>query len=122
MMGIANFTQQLGFYNRIMNWGLSQKQIEENAKKMENGILKKYVTNPQHPEALAIPNDRQFYLEIGGALGFTQPESEDFVRAVDEYYRKEFATLDCPSWEKCRPPSPIVVNFSVKPRLPETPP
>ena len=71
--------------NKVMNWGLSQTQIEDYANPMENGILKKYITHPQYPETLDIPNGRQFYLEIGEDLGFTKEESEEFVRAIDEY-------------------------------------
>ena len=116
-MGIGNFTKQLGFYNKVMNWGLSQTQIEDYANTMENGILKKYITNPQYPVTLDIPNGRQFYLEIGEDLGFTKEESEEFVRAIDEYQRKEFEITDCPSWGNCSASEPIVINFSVKPRL-----
>jgi len=103
--------------NKVMNWGLSQTQIEDYANPMENGILKKYITHPQYPETLDIPNGRQFYLEIGEDLGFTKEESEEFVRAIDEYQRKEFEITDCPSWENCSASEPIVINFSVKPRL-----
>jgi hypothetical protein len=116
-MGIGNFTKQLGFYNKNMNWELSQTQVEEYAKKMETGVLKKYITNPKYPEALDIPVARQYYLEVGEALGYTKEESEDFVRAIEEYRRQEFGMLDCPSWETCSPPKPIAINFSVKPRL-----
>ncbi len=118
-MGIGNFTNQLGFYNKIMNWGLSQTQIEDYANTMENGILKKYIYNPHYPEALDIPNKRQFYLEVGDALGFTQEESEEFVLAIEEYRRKEFGMLDCRSYgdsNTCKY-EPIVINFSAKPRL-----
>ena len=116
---IGNFTQHLESFNNVMDWNLTPEQINEYAVSMENGILKKYIYNPQYPEALDIPNKRQFYLEVGDALGFTQEESEEFVLAIEEYRRKEFGMLDCRSYgdsNTCKY-EPIVINFSAKPRL-----
>ena len=110
-----NITELLVFWNKNLHWDLSREQIDEYALSMEkNGVLKKYMTNPDYPHALFIPDKHQFYREVGGALGFTQSESEDFILAIDDYQRQAYQT--CPSWEKCGTPKPIVLNFSVKPR------
>jgi len=111
---VNNIRDVLVFWNEKFHWDLSPSQIEGYALRMENGTLKKYMTNPDYPHALFIPDKHQFYREVGGALGFTQSESEDFILAIDDYQRQAYQT--CPSWEKCGTPKPIVLNFSVKPR------
>jgi hypothetical protein len=111
---VNNIRDILVFWNEKFHWDLSPTQIEEYAQSMENGNMKKYMTKPDYPHALFIPDEHQFYREVGGALGFNQSESEDFVRALDDYQRQAYQT--CPSWEKCGTPKPIVLNFSVKPR------
>lgn len=117
-----NITELLVFWNENLHWDLSRAQIDEYAQSMENGsVLKKYMTNPAYPHALFIPDEHQFYREVGGALGYTQSESEDFVRALDDYQWQKYASY-CPQWETCSPSKPIVLNFSVKPRLHSTVP
>jgi hypothetical protein len=115
---VNNIRDVLVFWNEKFQWDLSPAQIEEYALRMENGTLKKYMTKPDYPTVLIIPDRDQFYREVGGALGYTKSESEDFVRALDDYKRQAYQT--CPSWEKCGTPKPIVLNFSVKPRSPSS--
>lgn len=113
---VGNIRDVLVFWNEQMHWNLSPSQIDEYSLSMENGVLKKYRTNPDYPHVLNIPDNHQFHREIGESLGFTKEESEDFVRAIDEYRQKEFGILDCPSWGNCSAQEPIFINFSVKPR------
>jgi len=116
---IGNFTQHLESLNKVMDWNLTPEQINEYAVSMENAVLKKYIYNSQYPEALDIPNKRQFYLEVGNALGFTQEESKKIVQVIEENYRKDFERLDRRSYgdsNTCKY-EPIVINFSAKPRL-----
>jgi hypothetical protein len=96
---IGNFTKQLEFLNNEMNWNLSPEQINNYSASMRNGVLKKYVYNPQYPEALDIPNQRQFYFEIGNELGLTQEESAKIVQKIEENYRKNFESTNPPSWD-----------------------
>ena len=117
---VNNIRDVLFFWDEKFHWDLSPAQIEEYAQSMENGTMKKYMTKPDYPTVLIIPDKHQFYREVGGALGFTQSESEDFLRALDDYQRQAYQT--CPSWEKCGTPKPIVLNFSVKPRPVNTAP
>jgi hypothetical protein len=117
-----NITELLVFWNENLHWDLSRAQIDEYAMSIDNsGVLKKYMTNPDYPHALFIPDEHQFYREVGGALGYNQSESEDFIQALDDYQRQNFES-NCPQWETCGPPKPIVLNFSVKPRLRNTVP
>ena len=113
-----NITELLIYWNVNLHWDLSRTQIDAYARTLENGIvLKKYMTNPDYPHALFIPDEHQFYREVGMALGFTRSESEDFIQALDDLQWQKY-TSGCPQWETCGPPKLIVVNFSVKPRLP----
>jgi len=116
---VNNIRDVLVFWNEKFQWDLSHAQIEEYALSMENGTLKKYMTKPDYPTVLIIPDRNQFYREVGGALGYTQPESEDFLLAIHDYQRKKYASY-CPQWETCGPPKPIILNFSVKPRSPSS--
>jgi hypothetical protein len=114
----GSIREDLIFWNEKLQWGLSPEQIDEYSASMETGVLKKYRTNPEYPHALFIPDERQYFREVGGALGFTPSESEEFVRTVYEYRRQVYETTHCPSWETCPPPKPIIMNFSAKPRPP----
>jgi hypothetical protein len=106
-----------------MHWNLSPAQIDQYSVSMENGVMKKYRTNPDHPHALYIPDRRQFYYETGIALWFTPEESEELVRALDEYRQEEWAMTDCRDYANNKPCAQwtITMNFTVKPRPMVTP-
>jgi len=95
-----NITELLVYWNENLHWDLSPAQIDEYTLSMENGVLKKYMTNPDYPHALIIPDEHQFNREVGDELGFTQSESEDFVRALDELEINQFRKSNRPSWER----------------------
>lgn len=114
---VGDIRSTLKFWNDTMNWNLSPARIEAYAVSMENGVLKKYRTNPDYPNLLNIPDKQQFRREAGIALGFTESESEEFVRALQQYDRDEWGMLDCRDYvnnSPC-PQRTITINFSVKP-------
>jgi len=116
---IGNIRSVLKSWNENMYWNLSSARIEDYAASMENGILKKYRTNPDYPHLLNIPDKQQFRWEAGMALGFTDAESEEFVLAMKQYDQDEWGMLDCRDYvnnSPC-PRRTIPINFSVKPRL-----
>jgi hypothetical protein len=96
---IENFTEHLVYLNIEMNWNLSPEQIHNYSADMRNGVLKKYNFNPQYPEALDIPNKRQFYFEIANSLGLDQEESAKIIQKEEENYRKNFENSYRPSLE-----------------------
>jgi hypothetical protein len=81
-MEVENIHDFLVYWNQQLNWGFSPEQIDAYSERMEQGVLKKYLTTPGS-HWLHIPNDRIFYLEVGAALGFTEDQSEKFVRDID---------------------------------------
>jgi hypothetical protein len=99
---IENFTEHLNYLNNEMNWNLTSEQIYNYSVDMRNGVLKKYIFNPQYPEALDIPNKRQFYFEIGDSLGLDQEESAKIIQKEEENYRKNFENTYRPGSETSR--------------------
>jgi hypothetical protein len=120
---IDNIRRILVSWNEKMHWNLSPVQIEEYSLSMENGVLKKYRTNPMLPYTLYIPDRDRFYYETGIALGFTTEESKEFVWALDEYRREEWAMSDCRDYvnNKPCPQRTIAINFTAQPRPLSTP-
>jgi hypothetical protein len=120
---IKNIRRILVSWNEKMHWNLSPVQVEEYSISMENGVLKKYRTNPMFPYTLYIPDRDRFYYETGIALGFTTEESKEFVRALDEYRREEWAMSDCRDYvnNKPCPQWTITINFTAQPRPSSTP-
>lgn len=117
----------LGAWNEWMHWNLSRQQIAEYSSLMTQGVMKKYQTNPEHPDLLYIPDRYQFYREMGGALGFTQEEADAFVRARKEYDQKSWQIGDCRNYSSHDPNDgcpqiTVTMDFSVTPRPPVTPP
>lgn len=115
------------FLNRNTNWNLSPSQIDEYSVYLENGVLKKYRTNPDFPHALFIPDEWQFYHEIGESLGFTKEEADVFVAAIKEREIKTWQIGDCRNYsspdpkEGC-PQVTVTMDFSIKPRTVVTAP
>lgn len=103
-----------------MNWNLTPEQLNNYSASMRNGVLKKYVYNPQYPETLDIPNQRQFYFEIGNELGLTQEESAKIVQKIEENYRKNFESTDPPSWDKSSIPN-LQISSITPLRTPDMP-
>ena len=111
----------LGAWNEQMHWNLSGQQITDYSSLMTLGVMKKYQTNPEHPDLLYIPDRYQFYREMGESLGFTREEADNFVRARKEYDLKSWQIGDCRNYssndpkEGC-PQITVTIDFSGTPR------
>ncbi len=82
-ISISDFPRFLAKWNDKMHWGFSPEQIENYSRKLEDGVLKKYKTNPNYP-SLEIPDLKPFCLEVGDAIGLSKKQSEVFAIAADE--------------------------------------
>lgn len=88
---VENIHDFLTYWNMQLNWGFSPEQIDTYSERMEQGVLKKYLTTPGS-HWLHVPNDRIFYLEIGAALGFSEEQSEKLVKDIDAQHLKDWQT------------------------------
>jgi hypothetical protein len=82
-ISISDFPRFLAKWNDKMHWGFSPEQIENYSRKLEDGVLKKYKTNPNYP-SLEVPDLKPFCLEVGDAIGLTKNQSEVFATAADD--------------------------------------
>jgi hypothetical protein len=87
-ISISDFPRFLAKWNDKMHWGFSPEQIENFSHSLENGVLKKYKTNPNYP-SLEIPDLKPFCLEVGDAIGLSKKQSEVFAIAADEELIKD---------------------------------
>ena len=82
-ISISDFPRFLAKWNDKMHWGFSPEQIENYSRKLEDGVLKKYKTNPNYP-SLEVPDLKPFCLEVGDAIGLTKNQSEVFATAAND--------------------------------------
>jgi hypothetical protein len=82
-ISISDFPKFLAKWNDKMHWGFSPQQIDNFSSSLENGVLKKYQTNPNYP-SLEIPDLKPFCLEVGDAIGLSKNQSELFATAADD--------------------------------------
>jgi len=94
---IENFTAHLEYLNNEMNWNLSSEQLSIFSVDMRNGVFKKFIYNPQYPEALDIPNKRKFYFEIGNSLGLTQEETARMIQKEEKNYQQNYVNSNRPA-------------------------
>ena len=85
----------LAKWNDKMHWGYSPQQIENYSHMLEDGVLKKYKKNPDHP-TLDIPDMKPFCLEVGDAIGLSKNQSEAFAIAADDDLRRAKITSNPP--------------------------
>lgn len=94
-ISISDFPRFLAKWNDKMHWGFSPEQIENFSHSLENGVLKKYKTNPIYP-SLEIPDLKPFCLEVGDAIGLSKNQSEVFAVAADDELRRDKTTSNPP--------------------------
>ena len=82
-ISISDFSGFLAEWNEKMHWGYSPQQIENYSHMLEDGVLKKYKTNPNYP-SLEIPDLKPFCIEVGDAMGLSKTQSEVFATAADD--------------------------------------
>ncbi|HUW86234.1 MAG TPA: hypothetical protein VMV55_05090, partial [Methanoregula sp.] len=82
-ISISDFSGFLAKWNEKMHWGYSPQQIENYSRTLEDGVLRKYKTDPNYP-SLEIPDLKPFCIEVGDAMGLSKNQSEAFAIAADD--------------------------------------
>jgi hypothetical protein len=94
-ISISDFPGFLTKWNKKMHWGFSPHQIENYSRTLQDGVLKKYRTNPYYL-SLEIPDVKPFCLEVGDAIGLSKNQSEAFAIAADNDLRRAKITSNRP--------------------------
>jgi hypothetical protein len=74
---IDNVTDYLDYWNKRMDWGLSQKQMNDASIKLENQLRKNFT--PINPKQYHIINLTQFNEELGSMFGLNNTQISMFI-------------------------------------------
>jgi hypothetical protein len=92
---IMDLEVYLTFWNEKMNWGLSEKQIHESAKKMEDEKLK--TDRFGSGNAYEISDIGEFSKVLQQTIGITDKQTAEFIIGQKEQIRSDYQNFQDPS-------------------------